>query len=131
MRSTGLPHVIVTLHGQRKINLMTINFERRFFTNSRNFYEKRSKLNDRAFEKKCPAAIFVLKTFQNVCKERQKFTTFFGFVIEQNIANIKEDEAVSIISYLFDGFLIILALICMSVWLESWRLQTSVILNQL
>ena len=68
-------------------------FKRKFFTNSRNFYEKRSKLSDRAFEKKCPAAIFVLKIFQNICdeRERQNFITFFGFVMEQNIAKYKEE----------------------------------------
>jgi hypothetical protein len=65
-------------------------FKRRFFTKSRIFFEKRSKLSDQAFAKKCCAAILVLKVSQNLRRQTELLYGIFGYVIGQNIAKHRE-----------------------------------------
>jgi hypothetical protein len=69
---------------------ITVNFKRRFFTKSRIFLEKRSKLSEQAFAKKCCAAILVLKVSQNLGREITEFYWIFGCVTRQNIVKYKE-----------------------------------------
>jgi hypothetical protein len=64
--------------------------KRRFFTKSRNFFVKRSKLSDQAFAKKCCAAILVFKVSQNLRRQTELLYGIFGYVIGQNIAKHKE-----------------------------------------
>ena len=53
------------------LRLKSTLIKRRFFTKSRNFFEKRSKLSDQAFAKKCCAAILVLKVSQNLRRQTE------------------------------------------------------------
>jgi hypothetical protein len=75
-------------------------FKRRFFTKSRIFLEKRSKHSDQAFAKKCCAAILVLKVSQNLGRKITEFYWIFGCVTRQNVVKYKENNMVSLISYL-------------------------------